>query len=281
MMRNVRVSFALAISCVVMLCASQARGEESRKGAVNLVPNPSFEQPAKDTEEKALGWGFYQCGYTRSKDKSYAPDISGPWSCKISGSGKEDEKGLGGTQTFIRTGFPEHGTFTVTNNIYIASYTQGRINKTYITVRYADGTEKGFTSVLSSSEIADNLNKWKTYSVTFTTDPKKKIKDIQYWCLVWKQNGKKFIGTIYFDELELMLADEMVKAISPLPFSAVNRTDLPPRIDGRLNDNCWKNSMELSPFLLSGGTELAAQQTKAYISYDHEKIYIFMHCFES
>ncbi|MFH1903920.1 MAG: sugar-binding protein, partial [bacterium] len=47
------------------------------------------------------------------------------------------------------------------------------------------------------------------------------------------------------------------------------------------NDNCWKNSMELSPFLLSGGTELAAQQTKAYISYDHEKIYIFMHCFES
>ncbi|MFH1905725.1 MAG: hypothetical protein ABIK53_09440 [bacterium] len=216
-MRNVRVSFALAISCVLMLCASQARGEESRKGAVNLVPNPSFEQPAKETEEKALGWGVYQCGYERSKDKSYAPDISGPWSCKISGSGKEEEKGLGGTNIRIPTGFPEHGTFSATNSIYIASYTQGRIYKAYITVRYTDKTEKGFSSVLSSSEIADNLNRWKTYSITFTTDPEKKIKGIIYWCLVWKQNEEKFIGTVYFDELELRLADERAKAKSPLP----------------------------------------------------------------
>ncbi len=278
--RAIRVSFVLVVSCVMILC-TKARGEESQTEAVNLLPNPSFEQPAAETEERALGWNVYHCGYTRSKDRSYAPSISGPWSCKISGSGKEEEKGLGGAFNAFTAGLPEHGTFIATNRIYIASYTQGKILSVYVTVNYDDKTSQIFSSTLSSSEIAGNLNKWKTYSLIFTTDPKKEIKSIVYWCLVWEENGKKFIGTVYFDEAELKLADERTGAISPLPFSVVNRTDLPPLIDGRFNDKCWEKSIEFSPFILIVGTDLPTQQTKAYITYDQNNLYIFMNCFEN
>ena len=85
--------------------------------SVNLLANPSFEQPQGDVAELAAGWAPYQCGYTRTRERSYAPEIDGPWSCRISGAGGADERGLGGTNTGVRDGLPEHGTFAATNSI--------------------------------------------------------------------------------------------------------------------------------------------------------------------
>ncbi len=35
---------------------------------VNLLPNPSFEQPQTNAAELAAHWAPYQCGYTRTRE---------------------------------------------------------------------------------------------------------------------------------------------------------------------------------------------------------------------
>lgn len=273
--------FGLMFVVSVFMAVFQVTGEENRKGTVNLVPNPSFEQPIKDKEGQAEGWNSYQCGYTRSKEKSCAPDVLGPWSCKISGSGNEGDIGLGGANTSIRSGLPDHGTFTATNSIYITSGTKGKIYRAYITVYYTDKTSEQISEALTPEQISANLDKWRTYSHTFSTKSDKKIDYIVYWCLVWSTNDGKFTGTVYFDELELKLVDEKAGVQASRPFVLVNKVNTPPAIDGLLNDKCWQEGLELAPFLLIGGNSLASQQTKACLTYDQNNIYIFMDCLES
>ena len=210
-------SFWLVVVGILVVSVCQVKGEENRKISVNLVSNPSFKQPANNTGAQAELWTNYQCGYTRTKEKSYATDVSGPWSCKITGAGGENEKGVGGAYTYIRSGLPEHGTFTATNNIYITPGTRGTIRDIYIIVYYTDKTLERITDVLTPEQISANLDKWKTYSRTFSTAPEKKIDYVVYWCIVWLTYEKKFTGTVYFDEAELKLADEKVGASAPLP----------------------------------------------------------------
>ncbi len=248
---------------------------------VNLLANPSFEQPQEGTAELAAAWARYQCGYTRTRENSYAPDISGPWSCRLSGTGQADEKGLGGTNTGVSDGLPDHGSFAATNSIFVASYTQGSIYGAYLTARYADGTEKTFSFTLSDAQIKANLGRWKTYRLAFTTDPQKKLKSITYWCLVWAKGEQKFIGTVYFDEAELRQVETGGQAGATLPFALASHTPTPPRIDGVMDDECWQHSFELSPFLLSGGLEAATEQTKARLAYDEGHLYLFLECCES
>lgn len=249
--------------------------------SANLLANPSFLQAQGDVAELAAGWAPYQCGYTRTRECSYAPEIDGPWSCRISGAGGADERGLGGTNTSVRDGLPEHGTFAATNSIYVASHTQGDIYGAYVTARYADGTEQTFSFVLTAAQIAANMGAWKTYRLTFTTDPEKKLNGITHWCLVWAKGEQKFIGTVYFDEVELRRIEPVSPAGVGLPFVLASRVSTPPQIDGVMDDDCWRHSLQLPPFLLSHGIEAATEQTQAQLAWDENQIYIFLECFES
>ncbi len=270
------VTLLAAIALAALLPASAA----TLNPPVNLLSNPSFEQAAEGNEELAQGWGLYQCGYTRTRERSYAPDISGPWSCRITGADQTDEKGLGGTSTAV-VDPPAHGTFAATNSIYVASHTQGAIYGAYVTARYTDDTEKTFSFRLSDAQIKANLGTWKTYRHTFTTDPLKKLKALSYWCLVWAKDEQKFIGTVYFDDVELRSVDTDGQADAALPFAFVSRTPTPPRIDGVMDDECWRHSLELSPFLLSSGVEAAMEQTRARLAFDEDHLYLFLECRES
>jgi len=249
--------------------------------SVNLLANPSFEQPQGDVAELAAGWAPYQCGYTRTRERSYAPEIDGPWSCRISGAGGADERGLGGTNTGVRDGLPEHGTFAATNSIYVDSHTQGNIYGAYVTARYTDGTEQTFSFVLSDAQIAANVGTWKTYRLTFSTDPAKKLDTMTYWCLVWARGEQKFVGTVYFDEVELRRLETAAPTGAALPFVLASRTSTPPKIDGGMDDDCWQQSLQLPPFLLSHGVETATEQTWARLAWDEDNLYIFLECFES
>ncbi|MEN6401844.1 MAG: sugar-binding protein, partial [Armatimonadia bacterium] len=250
------------------------------KPPVNLVANPSFEQAADGKEQAARGWSLYQCGYTRTRERSYAPDIGGPWSCRISGTGQADEKGMGGTNTAVAD-LPARGTFAATNSIYVDSCKQGSIYGAYVTCGYDDGTSKTYSFTLSDAQIKANLGKWKTYRLSFTSDADKKLKTITYWCLVWSKGEQKFIGTVYFDEVELRQIPTDGQAEAAVPFALASYAQTPPRVDGLMDDECWQRSSDLSPFLLSGGVEAAAEQTRARLAYDKDNLYLFLECYEA
>jgi len=188
-------------SCLLKLCIVffMVLGCNISRGDENLLLNESFETAG--AVNIALNWDVYKCGYTRSDDVSN----SGSWSCKITGNGGENEIGLGGTFFNINSGFPASGTFNVSSNIYMASYTQGRIYGTYVSVKYADSSQEIFNSILSVAEITENMHKWKKYNLSFTTNASKTISSISCWCLVWAVNGKKFIGTVYFDDVNITI----------------------------------------------------------------------------
>jgi cellulose/xylan binding protein with CBM9 domain len=65
-----------------------------------------------------------------------------------------------------------------------------------------------------------------------------------------------------------------------LPLAAINYVSTAPVIDGKLNDNCWKQASKLAPFFLPSGKKLAAKQSVAMLCYGKKKIYIAIKCYE-
>lgn len=62
----------------------------------------------------------------------------------------------------------------------------------------------------------------------------------------------------------------------------VARIDTPPTIDGKLNEECWKKATASAPFIKFNTTsELAAQQTQAYVLYDDKNLYFGFRCSET
>ncbi|MBU1734664.1 MAG: hypothetical protein KJ692_05430, partial [Verrucomicrobia bacterium] len=52
-----------------------------------------------------------------------------------------------------------------------------------------------------------------------------------------------------------------------------------PVIDGKLDDPCWQNTIEIAPFIHADTSDKKAlEQTKAYICYDRKNLYIAFHC---
>ncbi|MBU1901922.1 carbohydrate-binding family 9-like protein [Patescibacteria group bacterium] len=244
-----------------------ADGERPLPGA-NLVPNASFEQ-AGNSAAKAKGWDDYYCGYNRSNAKSFKPDVFGKCSCKINSS--DGAKGFGGALATIMDNLPEQGEFEGSLNLYVNDYVQGIINNYYVTVEYTDGAMDYNQGRLNPGQIKANLGVWKKYDFNFKTKPDKRIKKITYWLLTGKDGDQGFIGTVYFDEPRLSLK----RAQPATPCLLVGRTGKSPVIDANKDDVYSQSGVEIAPFYLLGGAEPAIQQSRAYVTYDDENLYIY------
>lgn len=79
--------------------------------------------------------------------------------------------------------------------------------------------------------------------------------------------------------------EDFRRTVSPVsmetPTVMCDKITTPPRIDGKLDDSCWKKSTRLSSFSLTSGAGLAVEPTAAYVCYDNTNLYIAFECFES
>jgi outer membrane protein insertion porin family len=68
---------------------------------------------------------------------------------------------------------------------------------------------------------------------------------------------------------------------SILPRIEVAKTLDPPKIDGRLDDNSWKNASKIESFVWADGIGKPNEATEAYLLWDDQNLYIGVRCFES
>jgi hypothetical protein len=61
----------------------------------------------------------------------------------------------------------------------------------------------------------------------------------------------------------------------------VPRTDTPPRIDGTLDDPCWKTALHAYGFFRFQSSEPCHEQTEAWICADRKQLYFAFHCQDS
>ena len=101
---------------------------------------------------------------------------------------------------------------------------------------------------------------WKKFTAEFTTPADTCI------CQVALISCKGVRGTLWLDNIKLEQVVDCLK---------INKTSTSPKIDGKLNDACWREAKPITHFyrLLSAG-EPARSQTNSYICYDDKKIYI-------
>ena len=59
-------------------------------------------------------------------------------------------------------------------------------------------------------------------------------------------------------------------------------TDVPPKIDGKLDDLCWQKAAQTSNFIqfVPSQGEPATQETKIYLLYDLNRLYVGFECFK-
>ncbi|MGI4787648.1 MAG: DUF5916 domain-containing protein [Janthinobacterium lividum] len=83
-------------------------------------------------------------------------------------------------------------------------------------------------------------------------------------------------------------ASESIIAPPPVPPSVWTRSTfqlapctVAPRIDGHLDDACWKSAMHVRGFYRYGGGKPSAQQTEIWICADRTHLYVAFHCLDS
>ena len=105
-----------------------------------------------------------------------------------------------------------------------------------------------------------NTSGWKNFSTEFKTPSGTDKCQLS----ILEATGVK--GTLWVDDVNL---EQIVDSLK------INKTSIAPRIDGKLNDYCWKKAIPLACFYRPDyRTEYAKMQTKAYICYDKNNIYI-------
>jgi hypothetical protein len=186
MMNSITWLTKVCVALLVVFSCGLCRGD-------NLLLNPSFEVNAGGG--LATNWTSYNDGYLRSATVS----TDGVYGCKVT----DYTYGNGGAYQTVSSGLPDFEKFKVSYDIYVASYTQGRIYSAYVTIYYTDSTEERVQPYLTSSEISANGDTWVSYSSTFSTDKSKTIDRIRVWCLVWQEGTDDFIGTVYYDNIKL------------------------------------------------------------------------------
>lgn len=103
----------------------------------------------------------------------------------------------------------------------------------------------------------------------------------------WNRGGKKFdpgrmrrfyfgtTGTHHFfvDQIQLE-APHRVVPLTPLPTVAIPEVGTPPRLDGRLDDPCWKRAAEVDPFQVITGEGPAAEPTRCLLVWSGHRVFV-------
>ncbi|MFH1901769.1 MAG: carbohydrate binding family 9 domain-containing protein, partial [Candidatus Omnitrophota bacterium] len=55
----------------------------------------------------------------------------------------------------------------------------------------------------------------------------------------------------------------------------------PPKIDGKITEDCWQKASHLTNYLISQGDKLALEQTEAWLGYDNSNLYLAFKCYDS
>lgn len=79
---------------------------------------------------------------------------------------------------------------------------------------------------------------------------------------------------------------QVVSLLSAIPDEPkvylLQKTAIPPQIDGRLDDACWKNAPLITGFaIITEESKLAQEQTKAHLLFDNDNLYIGVELLES
>lgn len=112
------------------------------------------------------------------------------------------------------------------------------------------------------------------------------IMDKWYISITGKFSGQNVV--VYIDEVKVtdvedkggLLKDILKSGLFPA-IGSVAETKNPPVIDGKLNDESWKDSYKFSNFTLLNQTIHAKEQTTGSILFDEKNLYIGLHCNES
>jgi cellulose/xylan binding protein with CBM9 domain len=102
-----------------------------------------------------------------------------------------------------------------------------------------------------------------------------------------KLGGAAGKGMTYYDNLYIGASPappiKSCKQPKPgtLPFAVIGKTLIPPEIDGKLDDQCYKKAAILTPFQTPAGNKMAKQQTQVMVCYDNEYLYIAFRCFDA
>ncbi|MFH1904740.1 MAG: sugar-binding protein [bacterium] len=88
----------------------------------------------------------------------------------------------------------------------------------------------------------------------------------------------KILSTVLLSLLLILMISSPSEAVSKTGLLMVGETSVAPKIDGKLNDACWKNTIEGSPFILKNQDKFAKEQTKAYLCYDKDNLYLAFKC---
>ena len=65
------------------------------------------------------------------------------------------------------------------------------------------------------------------------------------------------------------------------PLLTVGKTTKPPVIDGKLDEKCWKECIEVAPFILKNARMSPYEPTYAYMCRDAENLYVAFKCYEN
>ena len=81
--------------------------------------------------------------------------------------------------------------------------------------------------------------------------------------------------------LGVLLTATALGALEPDGLVCAGRTAVAPVLDGALDDVCWQQTIELTPFVLMNQRDLASEQTRAYVTWDDAALYLAFRCEES
>lgn len=94
-----------------------------------------------------------------------------------------------------------------------------------------------------------------------------------------KQTWHFLVVALMFHWATMVQCDE--KPLTERPHILAIKVNLPPKIDGELDDDAWQKAVKVTGFWRTDRDELAQEQTEAWICYDDTDIYIAFLCYDS
>ncbi len=167
----------------------------------NFVKNPSFEEITKDG--KLEMWTSVYEGYKVTKEKS----LSGTSSMKLSGT---TATYFGATQ-LIR-GFKPGSKIQITSNVYVEEFKSGMLKPIHLSVRLLSGkTKHPHINVLPGKV---ELGKWVKYTYVLDLAKYSDTTSFTLWILARCSKKGPFIGTVYYDNIEVKVIEEGKTSVS-------------------------------------------------------------------